>query len=75
MARKQIKIGHTRSWRHSQTTGLREEVDVFQVISVKNSTAYMPSQRLTRADVDALCDSSSTWEVTLVPLTEGGSRG
>lgn len=59
MTKHQIKISYTKIF----------EDDQFQVISIKNSTAYLPKQILDKSDVDGLC-RSPIWDVTLVPYME-----
>jgi len=39
----------------------------WQVISVRNSTSYLPGEHLTLKVVNVLC-SSPEWDVTTVPL-------
>lgn len=66
MARKLIKIGY----------GLRPvagatftKANVYEVISVKNTTDHLPGEQLTKEEVDRMCNAQS-WEVTLIPLKE-----
>lgn len=68
MSMRQIKIGHRKSRCQAGT-----ESDLFTVISTRNSVQYLPGQVLDRAEVERLCCNNG-WEVTVVPLNEGGGR-
>lgn len=50
-----IKLGHSR-------VGIQQ---AWHVLVVKNSTAFMPGQTLTKGEVDELC-FSPRWDVTIV---------
>ncbi len=50
-----------------------DKVFDYKVLVVKNSTDFSPGQILPEAEVEFLCDSRF-WEVTIVPLNEGGKQ-
>lgn len=64
MSRKAIKIGYAPANPPCPC--------VYQVVSVKNSTARVPGEILEKSEVDYMCESPA-WEVTLVPLHEQGA--
>lgn len=57
--------GNSRCLQKSMKIGYYD--DRWQVISLRNSTSYLPREYLTVAIVNALC-ASPEWDVTIVPL-------
>jgi hypothetical protein len=58
---------------HGVEPTLITEKKSYKVLVVKNSTDYSPGQVLTHEEVDDLC-RISTWDVTIVSLTQEGAR-
>ena len=69
MSKYQIKIGFAHI--AANALGNKEEINRYQVISVKNTIDHLPGEQLSKKEVDLLC-KSSIWDVTLVPLRGNG---